>query len=249
MSLVHAEYLKISRRKLYPLMVLVLASFMLFAAAAFILLPRFSDDIPFEIGKPEIYVLGAQQAAQTWFPVILAVVLLGGEFSTTAWATSLTREPSRVRQMGARLTTMTVASWLAFVLATLGWAVLATFAVSGQGSPTVGEWAGIVLKLGVVALPWTSLGLAAVSLFRSVGPAIAVGLVLSIGEGLIALWPPYANVSLTAAGTRLFPVELGAFGAFVPGSTISEPHALAIIAGWTLLGLFLTWWGLQRRDA
>jgi hypothetical protein len=30
---------------------------------------------------------------------------------------------------------------------------------------------------------------------------------------------------------------------------MSTAHAHQIMAGWTLLGLGLTWWGLQRRDA
>jgi hypothetical protein len=35
----------------------------------------------------------------------------------------------------------------------------------------------------------------------------------------------------------------------VPGGGLSMPHRLAILAGWTVFGLALTWWGLQRRDA
>jgi hypothetical protein len=31
--------------------------------------------------------------------------------------------------------------------------------------------------------------------------------------------------------------------------SISVAHAILIIVGWTSLGLLLTWWGLNRRDA
>ena len=80
MSLVHAEYLKLSRRKLYYTMVLILAA--LVGLLAFFLLvfpriaPEFAEGVPL-LEKPEAYVFGAQQvASQTWFPLILAVIML-----------------------------------------------------------------------------------------------------------------------------------------------------------------------------
>jgi hypothetical protein len=249
-SLVHAEFLKISRRRLLPVMILVLGSLVGLGAFAFILLPQISDEVPVIVTKPDVYLLGAQQAAQTWFPIVLAAVFLGGEFSTTAWATALTRDSRKSLQINARLLNLTAASWLAFVLATAGWALLAAVAATGEGGLIAEEWLDVAWKLGAISLAWTSLGLAAVALFRSVGPAIGVGLALSIGEGFLALWPPYANVSLTAAGTGLFPVELGGpFGAFVPVGDQTVLEAMLVIVGWTILGVCLTWWGLQRRDA
>ncbi len=39
------------------------------------------------------------------------------------------------------------------------------------------------------------------------------------------------------------------FSVFVPGADLSLTHAITITLGWSLVGLGLTWWGLQRRDA
>ncbi len=254
MSLVHAEYLKISRRKLYPAMVLILA--VLVGLTAFFLLifgqlaPGLAEDSPV-LSKPEAYLIGAQQVAgQTWFPLILAVVLTGAELRNTVWATTLTRDSRKPAHIGARLLVIAAACWVAMLLGALGWAAVVFFASPGEGGPSLSEWVGLAWKLGVIQVAWVSLGLGAVAMLRSVGPAIGAVLALSFGESILALWGPYQNVSLSAATAALFQVSVGGdLGAFIPGGDLSLPHALAIIAGWTLLGLGLTWWGLQRRDA
>ncbi len=254
MSLLHAEYLKITRRKLYPTMLVILAFFT--ALSAFFLMvfgqvaPDLAGDIP-TVGKPLAYRFGAQQiAGQTWFPLILAVVMLGGELGTTVWATSLTRDSRRLIHILARLAVFAVASWAAFALGTGLWSGIAFFAARGSGALAFSEWVGIAWKMGVIALAWTSLGLGTVAALRSMGPAIGAVLAFSFLESLVALWDPYGNVSLTAATTALFEISLGGIaGAFLPGANLSLAHAAAIIIGWALIGLGLTWWGLQRRDA
>lgn len=254
MSLVHAEYLKITRRKLFPTMLVILAFFTVLTAFFLIVFaqvaPDIAGDIP-SVEKPLAYRLGAQQiAGQTWFPLILAVVMLGGEMSTTAWATSLARDPRRLQHVLARLAVFAASSWLAFALATGLWGGIAFFAAEGTGGPSVFEWIGIVWRMGLVALAWTSLGLGTIAALRSMGPAIGAVLAFSFLETFLSLWDPYGNVSLTAATSALFEVSLGGIAdAFLPGAGLSVTHAVVIILGWVLLGLGLTWWGLQRRDA
>ena len=87
-------------------------------------------------------------------------------------------------------------------------------------------------------------------MLRSVGPAIGAEIAFSFIEGILALWGPYENVSLTAASTGLFDIGVGGFmDTFIPGGNLGLAHSVTIIAGWTVLGIVLTWWGLQRRDA
>jgi hypothetical protein len=254
MSLVHAEYLKISRRKLYPVMVLILG--FLVALTAFFLLifgqlaPDLAEDVPV-LTKPEAYLIGAQQVtSQTWFPLILAVVLIGADLSSTVWATSLTRDPSKPAHIGARILVVSVASWLAMLLGIVGWAVVVLIASPGEGGPSITQWLDVVWKVGLIQVAWTALGLGAIAVLRSVGPAIGAAIAFSFVETILALWAPYQNVSLSAATTGLFDVDIGgAMGPFIPGGDLSQIHAVAIILGWTLVGLGLTWWGLQRRDA
>ncbi len=254
MSLLHAEYLKISRRKLYPVMLFILG--FLIAITAFFLIvfaqiaPELAEGLPV-LEKPEAYLIGAQQVAgQTWFPLILAVVVLGGEFATTVWATSLTRDSRKVRHVTVRLVVFSIAGTIAFLAATGVWALVAFFGAPGDGSPELGEWLGLIWRAGVISVAWTALGLGAVSMLRSVGPAIGVVLAFSFGESILSLWAPYGNVSLTAATSGLYDFVFGpGLEGLIPGSDLSRWHALAIIAGWTLIGFVLTWWGLQRRDA
>ena len=67
--------------------------------------------------KPDAFLIGAQQVVgQTWFPMILAVVLIGADLSSTVWATSLTRDSSKPAHIGARLLVIRVASWVAMLL-------------------------------------------------------------------------------------------------------------------------------------
>lgn len=254
MSLLHAEYLKITRRKLFPTMLVILGFFTVLSAFFLMVFsqiaPEIAGDIP-SIDKPLAYSFGAQQVAgQTWFPLILAVVMLGGELSTTVWATSLTRDSRRLAHVLARLAVLGIASWLGFLIGTAIWGGIAFFAAEGSGGPAVGEWLGLVWRMGLIALAWTSLGLGTVGALRSVGPAIGAVLAFSFLETFLALWDPYANVSLTAATNALFEVSLGGIaGAFLPGGDLSLFHSAAIVVGWIGLGLGLTWWGLHRRDA
>ncbi|MGH8872299.1 MAG: hypothetical protein ACRDWS_10010 [Acidimicrobiia bacterium] len=254
MSLVHAEYLKLSRRRLYLVMVLILAA--LVGLLAFFLLifariaPELAEGVPL-LEKPGAYVFGAQQVAgQTWFPLILAVVMLGSEFGSTVWATALTRDSRRLYQVSARFFVLSIASWLAIAAGIAGWAVVTLLAVTGEGGPSASDWLGILWKVGLIELSWTAIGLGAVAQLRSVGPAIGAALALYFIDPILGLWGPWENVSLSAATNALFQIDLGGgFGALVPGSGLSLAHAVAIVLGWTALGLVLTWWGLQRRDA
>ncbi len=139
MSLLHAEYLKLSRRRLYYMMVIILAA--LVGLLAFFLLifaqiaPELAEDVPL-LRKPVAYIFGAQQVAgQTWFPLILAVVMLGSEFGSTVWATALTRDPRRVGQISARFVVLAVASLLAITAGIAGWSIVTAIAVPGEGGP------------------------------------------------------------------------------------------------------------------
>ncbi len=254
MSLVRAEYLKLTRRRLYPVMFSILA--LLVGLLAFIFLifgqiaPDLADQLPV-LEKPDAYVFGAQQVAgQTWFPLVLAVVMLGSEFGSTVWATSLTRDPRRLNQVAARFLVLAIASWIAISLAVGGWAAAVAIASPGVGGLSGGEWLDVVWKLGLVEIAWTAVGLAAVSQLRSVGPAIGAALALYFVDPLLGLWGPYENVSISAATSALFPIfPDGAFSAFVPGSGLSTTHAVLTMVGWAAAGFVITWWGLYRRDA
>lgn len=255
MSLVRAEYRKISRRKLFPVMTLLLVAFV--GLGAFFLIvfgeiaPEVAEGLPV-LSKPEVYEVGAQQAAtQFWFPLILAVVLLGGELGSTVWATSLTRDSRKPAHILARFGTYSVATVLAILIAFGFWIVLAVSFAPGEGFMETGDLFGVVWKSLLIAIAWTSLGTAAVALLRSVGPAIGAGLAIYFAESFLALWGPWENVSLTAASTALFAVDFGGggFAGVLPGTGLEPWHRLTIIAVWTIVGLGLTWWGLQRRDA
>ncbi|HLV90718.1 MAG: hypothetical protein J5I28_06075 [Acidimicrobiales bacterium] len=254
MSLLRAETRKLARRKLYPAMVAVLAVFTLIAAFFTLLFeqifPGAAEGLT-TVYKPEAYEFGMTQiASQAWFPMLLAAVAMGSELSGTVWATALTREASVLRHVLARLVAYVVAAWVAFLIAVAVWSVFAYFFAEGTGGPALTVWLDHFWKLAVVAAAWTSLGLGAVAMLRSVGPAIGAVLGFYFFEQLISLWDAYEGFSATAASISIFGLDIPpGFEDFIPGGGMSVAHATLVLAGWTALGFLLTWWGLRRKDA
>lgn len=254
-GLIRAETTKLTGRKLYPVMVLILVAFTALAGFFLLIFGQINTTAAEEglpvLEKPEAYLLGIQQVVgQTWFPLILAVVVLGGELATTVWATTLTRESRKTHHISARLLVFTVASWIGMLLGIGLWAALTSLFAEGSGGPTGGEWVEIVWKTGFTQVAWVALGLGFISLLRSIGPAIGAVLALSFGEGFLVLWRPYSNISLTGATTGIFgAVPVPGLGELFSSSANTVLHSVVIVLGWSALGLLLTWWGLNRRDA
>ena len=256
MSLIRAELRKLTRRKMYPVMLAILILLTLVLAALVFFLtriePEFAGDAPAP-QKPGAYGFGALQVAGQawWFGVILATTVLGGEVAGTAWATALTRDSRKWAHIGSRLLIFGAAAWLAFLLGTAVWGLVVLFAAEGTGGPGLSELLGWAWRFGLIAGAWTSIGMAAVALTRSVGAAIGIALGLSLVDSILAPFVgPYEQVSVTAGGNALFDVGGDVpFAAFLPGGDMTLTHAAAIMASWTVVGVALTWWGFQRRDA
>lgn len=252
--LIRAEYLKLLRRKTYLLMVAILAALVGMTAFFLVVFPRIAPNMAEglqPIPKPDAYILGAQQVVgQTWFPLILAVMMLGSELTSSFWATTLTHESRRHRHVIARLTVLTSAAWAATLAAIAGFSVVVAVGAVGEGFPPGSQWLRILWGSLLVELAWVALGLGLVGLLRSIGPAIGAALALSFGESILTIWKPYQNVSLSANSTALFgSVNLGEIGSFVPSGNIPTGHAILVVAIWTVTALLLCWWSLARRDA
>jgi hypothetical protein len=255
-GLLRAETTKLVKRWLYWVMILILGAVMVLLAVLFVVLPRFAPDAIPElpaIGKPEIYLFGVTQALdQTWFPLILATVLLGGEVSSPVWAGALTRESRRWMHLLAKVGLITAAAWMAMMLAVVGWVVVSALVVEGSGSLPLGTWGEILWKALLSELTWVGLGLGAAALIRSTGLAIGATLAFSFGEGILALWRPFREISLSSAGQSL----LGDLGIDVSGGIgigffelMPVGQAVAVTAGWGLVGMILAYVGLELRDA
>ena len=257
MSLLHAEFLKVSRRMLYPIMIAILASLMaIIALLFFVLLPAIPDALgdSYPIPqRPVAFIFGAQQVAGQawWFALILVTAVLGAEVSTTVWATGLTRDPRKGAHVTSRFVVFTVASWIAFLMATALWAIITFIAAEGSGSLELAEWLGLVWKFLLIAAAWTSIGLGAVAMTRSIGISMGVALGLSFVDGIVAPFvEAYEQISLSAATNGIFAINTdGPFSVFIPGGEMSIFHAVGVMVGWSLVGLALSWWGFQWRDA
>lgn len=253
-GLVRAELIKLLKRKLYWVMLAIFAVVMAMVAFLLLGLPNIAPEAMEGFGgirKPAAYTFGAAQAlSQTWFPLVLGVVLLGGETGSTIWAGVLTMESRRWRHLLVRWLVTATASWIAMLAAIAGWAAVASVLAEGFGTPSTGEWLAIVWKAGLVQLTWVAVAFGAVGLLRSIGPALGLALALSFGEGLFALWRPWQNVSISLAQSRL----IGEFGELTSGvglltsGEMGFGHAVAVVLGWTAVGVGASVVGLQLRD-
>lgn len=252
--LMHAETIKLFKRRVYWVMLAILVFFTAMAAVLLLYLPTVApgefEGFP-EITKPDAYAVGASQViGQTWFPAILAVVMLGGELSTAIWAGALTMESRRWLHLLAKAIVYSSAAWLAAVAAIGVWSVIAFFLAGGDGGPDPAEWVSILAKTALIQFTWVAIALGGTGLFRALGPAIGVVLAFSFGEGILALWRPWQQVSLSGASSRLI-ADLGDIGGgfgitFTP--EISFGHALAVVLAWTLVGVAVAIFGVQVRD-
>jgi small basic protein len=255
-GLLHAEWIKLSKRWVFRVLVLVLLLLSGMTGFIFLILPELVPDaiegIPI-LGRRDAIILGIQTVlGQNWFPMILAVVMLGSEVTSSAWGAALTREARRGRLVTAKLGVMSVAAWIATLAVIALWVIGAVFTTEGSSGFTGGDWFGVAWKTGVVQLTWVALGLAAISWVRSTGLAIGLVIAISFVEGILALWAPYRSISLSTATNSLFgEVEAdvsGGIGVSVL-EAMSFSRALIVVLAWAAVATALAYTGLQMRDA
>ncbi len=251
-GLIRAEIIKLTGRKLWFVMTAILVILLAGTAFVFTVLPTISPD-EFQgmeaIEKPEAYLFGASQAlGQTWFPLLFAAMLLAGETSTTAWASSLTRESRRWMHLLAMLVVTSAAATLSVGAGILVWAGVTAAFAGGSGAPAVGEWLAVAWKTGATQLTWVALAFGAVAVFRHMGPAIGVVIGFSVGDSILALWQPWTEVSLSIASSRLIQDASVVGAPFGPQAAMGFGQALAVLVGWGGLGLSTALIGLEARD-
>lgn len=251
-GLIRAELIKITGRKLWLIMTVIFVVLMAGTAFVFLVLPSVSPD-EFQgmeaIEKPEAYMFGASQAlGQTWFPLIFGAILLAGETSTSVWASSLTRESRRWMHLIAKLVVTSAASAVAIAVGIGAWSLVTVLVAEGSGAPGLGEWASLAWKVGLTQVTWVGLAFGMVAIFRSMGPAIGMVLGFSVLDGVLALWEPWTEVSLSIASSRLVQDLSVSAGPFMPEIGMGFGQAMAIVLGWTAFGLMLALIGLEVRD-
>jgi hypothetical protein len=251
-GLIRAELIKITGRKLWLIMTAIFVVLMAGTAVVFLVLPSVSPE-EFQgmqaIEKPEAYLFGASQAlGQTWFPLILGAILLAGETSTSVWASSLTRESRRWMHLLAKLVVTSAASAAAIGMGIAAWSLVTALVAEGTGAPGLGEWVSVAWKVGLTQVTWVGLAFGMVAIFRSMGPAIGVVLGFSFLDGILGLWEPWREVSLSIASSRLVQDLSAASAPFMPVIDMGFGQAMAIVLGWAAFGLMLALIGLEVRD-
>lgn len=251
-----AESIKLSKRWVLRVLLLVLLALVALSGFVLIVLPDLVPDLATELpvlDRRDALILGIQTVlGQTWFPLILAVVMLGSEVTTSTWGSMLTREARRERYVVAKLITMLVATWIATLFVMALWVLGASLFTEGASGFSAADWFGVGWKSGLVQGTWLALGMGAVSWIRSTGFAIGVVIVYSFGEGLLAIWEPFARVSLTTAQNALFgelSVDISAGIGVGFSDPMSFTRAMSVVLLWTLFGAVLAYTGLRYRDA
>ncbi len=252
-GLLRADMIVLFKRKLFWVMMLILLVMVALTAGIFFLGPQFMPDqmeaFP-TIEKPMAYSFGAGQVVdQTWFPLILAVVVLGGEMGSSIWASQLTRESRRWRHLLSKLTVTTVSVWLATILGIALFGVLVFFFAEGSGNLAASEWFAICWKALPIVFIWTALGFGFAGALRAVGPAIGAGIGFMFLDGILILWRPWQNMSVSIASQRVF----GDFSSLTSDfgfsfGSMTFTHAVVCLVIWAILGTLLAWIGIGVRD-
>ncbi len=252
-GLIRAESLKLFKRAPFWVMLAVLLFFVgvsgLVLVAGPRLLPDVFGEIP-EVPREQLFTLGLQTTlGQTWFPGLLAAVMVGGEVGTSIWPAALTLEARRWWHVLAKLVVLTVGAILAVVVAMAVWAAMIVVIVEGAGGPSASEWLSILWKSVVIQLTWVALGIGAVGLFRSIGPAVGTVIGISILESFLALWPPWQNVSISLNQTALLGDVANLGGGLGPAfGEISVARAAVVVLAWAVVALLAAITGLAARD-
>lgn len=255
-GLLRAEWIKITKRGVLPVTTAVLLLLSGLSAVILLVVPDVAPDaiegLP-RLSRSDASILGVQTiTGQSWFPLILAVVMFGSEVTRSAWAAALTRESRRSLHVAARLVVLTLAAWVAGMVAIGLWEVLAAAFTDGPAAFDAVGWFGVIWKLLLVQATWVALGLGAIALLRSTGVAIGVVIAFSFVDSILSLWGPYNTIALTPASAALFgEVTADVSGGFGVGVTelVGFTHALAVVVGWIVVGVALAWVGVRYREA
>ena len=178
---------------------------------------------------------------------MLAVLAVGGEYSTGMIHTTLTAVPRRGTVLAAKAAAVTVPVLVAAVVAVLGSLLAGRLLLPSLGDgPVLRAAFGSVLYLGLIAL--LALGVAAA--VRD--PAVAIGLVL----GLLYLFPIIAalaaNPHWQRRVERLGPMTAGLHiqaTTDLRSLTIGPWAGLGVLAAWAAAALLAGGLALRLRDA
>jgi len=185
---------------------------------------------------------------------MLAVSVIGTEYSTGTMLTTLTAVPRRGVVLAAKAVTATIPVMLASVLAVLGSLIAGWLIRPGHGlapvslseGPTLRAAAGSVLYLGLICL----LGLGIATAVRS--SAAAVGIVL----GLLYLFPVLLTVVTDPDWKRhIEQIAPSNAGLAILATTdlddlpIGPWHGLGVLAAWAAAALVAGGLALRLRDA
>ena len=168
---------------------------------------------------------------------VLAVLALGGEYSTGMIRTTLTAIPRRSTVLAAKAVTVVVPVLAMATVAVLGSLLAARLLLAGRGLPAMSLSDGAVLRAAVgsvlylVLIALLSLGLAAA--VRD--SAVSVGLVL----GLLYLFPIVAAAAANPRWQRHLE-QIGPMNAGLKIQATTDLHSLAI-SPWGGLGVLAAW--------
>lgn len=199
--------------------------------------------------------------------LILAVMMLGGEFSWGTWKTLFTQRPGRLQVFGAKLIALGIALVPFVVLVFAAGAVSSYVIARLEDQAVVWPSASLLVRAGlagwIILAAWAALGVLLAVLTRGVALAMGIGILYSLViEGLlyafageVSLLEPVVKFFLRA-NTYSLAAVVGASaeaaagngpGSF-SGPFVSGTRAVAILAAYAAAFLGLSALLLRRRD-
>lgn len=220
-GLIAAEYVKLRKRTFFWVLAGLIWALHIFTA--------------WLTGTIEIGTAGGGSARTVNFPdlvaMVLAVQILGSEFSGGRWAAGLTRDARRGAHLLAKAVTAFVG--LLFIVAVAALLGQATNLVLGEDVAGAGTIAGDVGRGLIVGAVWILIGFALTALLRRVGISFIVVFILYNADGLVSLWDKYQPFS----------------AAHNTGLLYSGGGGLPVLAVWGAATAAMSWALVRFRDA
>ncbi len=215
-GLIFAEYVKLRRRTFFWVLAGLIWALHVFASWL-----SLSVVIGSETGGSGRLVSFAELIA-----LVLAIQVLGNEFSGGRWASGLTRDSRR----GAHLCAKTVTALLGMLFIIVVAVALgqATKAMLGEDLAQLGSIAGDIGKSLLVGLVWIMIAFAINALLRGLGISFIVGFIFLNAEVLVSLWDKYEPFSVSHNIALFYGSEGGLSVMLVWG-------AATAVASWALL--------------
>lgn len=178
-----------------------------------------------------------------WYPLVIAVVIMGGDVASGALAAGLTRVPNRLTHLWSRILVYGSTVWIDLMVALGLWFLIIKIFEPEVPFISAGEFMAGFWRFGFTTFFWVILTVATVAVMRSTGGAVGAVMGFWIFELFVtATWEAFQRFSVSQ-NTALLNLA-----SEFDSSQNSVPEAVLALSGWMVAFLIIGIFGMYARD-